>query len=119
MSPKMIYAEIEESLLSILQKLSGKYVTAYQVVLFLKESEPAVYEKLVVSYQTNPKVQMGAGSGEHYSPASFIGGALSNLTKKHSCLNQAVFYSKNLFIGVIEPGFTGNEIGIWAWLQNP
>lgn len=105
-------------MINILQNEKGLFLTAYQICQKLEQHFPAVWNKLTTTYphSNTINVQMGAGTGVPYSPATFVACALAFYHDNHSVigLKQELFSCKGLSFNGVLPGYTGNVVGIWS-----
>ena len=117
----MKYVEIKDEAVQILAGIGGRFMSAYQICQHLKRDYPELWDSLVAAYpSTDAGKPMGQGAGMYYSPATFVAQALANFVKNGSVpgLRHEVFSCEGVEFSGIKPGYTGNEIGIFA-LQNP
>jgi len=113
----MKFDEITKEVTAILKNSSPLFLSAYQICQRIETRNPALWQRLIHEYpSTNPDTPMGEGTGQYYSPASFIGNALKHYSKQNVIkgLRQEYFDSEGVTFSGVEPGFTGNEVGIWA-----
>jgi hypothetical protein len=113
----MQFDEIRNEVIAILRDSSPLFLSAYQICHRIEGGYPALWQRLIREYpSTNPATPMGEGTGQYYSPASFVGNALKHYFNKVAIqgLRQEYFDCKGVLFSGVEAGFTGKEIGIWA-----
>jgi len=113
----MQYHEILDELTAIIQEAEGRFLTAYQICQKIELNYPNLWESLVNEYPSSaPETPMGEGTGRHYSPASFVANALSHFNSNSTIrgLKQELLECEGVSFNGVEPGFTGNVVGIWA-----
>ncbi|MEQ1532514.1 MAG: hypothetical protein HOO97_10825 [Sideroxydans sp.] len=113
----MQFEDIKDEVTSILEQENGRFLSAYQICQKLEKKNEPIWQKLTKVYPSiNITIPMGEGTGKHYSPASFVGNSLSHFVRQKLIANleQRYFGCEGVKFEGIEPGFTGNEVGIWA-----
>lgn len=113
----MKFQDVEQIVVSIIQGEKGRFLSAYQICQQIARMNPVLWASLVREYPSvNSDIPMGEGTGKHYSPASFVANALRNLVEKRPDLGlrQERFGCDGVSFDGVDPGFTGNEVGIWA-----
>lgn len=114
----MKYIEIKDELLAIVRSVDGYFLSSYQICEKLEEQYSVLWQKIKDEYPSMSKeIDMGAGTGKHYSPASFVANALAHFSKSEPKLKQEYFSCENVSFGGTIPGFTGHVLGIWAWKE--
>ena len=112
----MKFTDIKTKLVEILEE-EGKFISAYQICQKLETNFPDIWKSLLKEYLSkSPETPMGKGTGVHYSPANFVANALSKFLKDSGIkgLIQESFSCAGVSFNGIEPGYTGNTVGIWA-----
>lgn len=113
----MKYEEIKDELIEVIKSAQGDFLTAYQICQKLESIAPELWQSLLEAYPSaTPETPMGEGTGHKYSPASFIANALKHFTLKGSIagLKQEQLECEGVTFNGVEPGFTGNVVGIWS-----
>lgn len=113
----MHFEDIKTEVVAILESAQGCFLTAYQICQRLEVSAEPVWQALVTEYPSaNSATPMGEGTGSQYSPASFVANALKHYVETDSVQNlrQELFECEGVSFNGIDPGFTGNVVGIWA-----
>lgn len=112
----MKYSEIKDIVLGIVQEADGLFICSYQICKKVEESYPDVWEKLCVEYPSiSEEVEIGAGTGHSYSPASFIANTLKYYSPHIAQLEQEYFSCEGVSIEGVSPNITSQHLGIWAW----
>lgn len=114
----MRFDEIQDEVLNVLQLAQGRFLTAYQICQRLQKARSPLWKTLVQEYPSqDASTPMGEGTGRHYSPASFVANALKYFVDNNMVdgLMQETFECDGVSFHEIEPGFTGNIVGIWAF----
>ena len=113
----MEYIEIQQEVLEILRAASGSFLSAYQVCQDIEKNNDALWSRLTDAYPSiDTPVPMGTGTGRHYSPASFVAGALAHFTRSREIpgLRQEMFSCGGVVFSGIGACNTEKAIGIWA-----
>ncbi|WP_027150376.1 hypothetical protein [Methylobacter tundripaludum] len=113
----MHFADIKTEVVAILESAQGRFLTAYQICQRLEMSAESTWQALVAEYPSvNAATPMGEGTGRQYSPASFVANALKHFVETSAVRNlrQELFECEGVSFNGIDPGFTGNVVGIWA-----
>ncbi|MCP3099923.1 hypothetical protein LZ198_13690 [Myxococcus sp. K15C18031901] len=110
-------AEIKDAVLQILMEQPERFYSAYQICQRLEVDHPNLWKRLVADYpSTHPSTPMGEGTGNQYSPASFVANALAQFVReKVAGLTQETLDAAGVSFGTTVPGFTGKYVGIWAF----
>lgn len=112
----MKYIEIQEIAFEIVREAEGYFLSSYQICQKIEERNPELWERIRIEYPSeNQNIDMGAGTGKHYSPASFVANALKYFSERNDELKQEYFSCEGVSFEKTIPGFTGNILGIWAW----
>jgi hypothetical protein len=113
----MHFEKIRNEVIQIIQSVQGRFLSSYQICQKLQVSYPQLWQSLVEEYpSTDPATPMGEGTGQQYSPASFVANALKHFNTNQTIpgLRQELFECEGVSFSGIAPGFTGNTVGIWA-----
>jgi len=113
----MHFEEIKNEVIQIIGSADGHFLTAYQICQRLQVTSVPLWEALVAEYPSaNPATPMGEGTGRQYSPASFVANALKHFIATRSVprLRQEILECEGVSFSGVDPGFTGNVVGIWA-----
>lgn len=113
----MQFTNIKNELVSVLESAQGRFLTAYQICQRLEVCAKPTWQALVEEYPSaDPATPMGEGTGRQYSPASFVANALKHFVDTGAVpkLKQELFECEGVSFTGIDPGFTGNVVGIWA-----
>lgn len=113
----MHFGDIKEELIAILNAAQGRFLTAYQICQKLEINSAQVWQSLITAYPSeNATTPMGEGTGRQYSPASFVANALKHFVAQGEVegLRQEILECEGVSFNGIDPGFTGNVVGIWA-----
>lgn len=113
----MRFVDVRADVEQILRSAQGRFLSAYQICQRLQVVAPARWAQLVAEYPSvHAETPMGEGTGRQYSPASFIGNALKHFveTGEVTGLRQELLECEGVSFDGIDPGFTGNFVGIWA-----
>ena len=113
----MHFADIKTEVVAILESAQGRFLTAYQICQRLEISAEPTWQALVAEYPSvNAATPMGEGTGRQYSPASFVANALKHFVETSAVRNlrQELFECEGVSFNGIDPGYTGNVVGIWA-----
>lgn len=113
----MHFEDIRNEVVQIIQSAQERFLTAYQICQRLQITAEPLWEALVAEYpSTNAATPMGEGTGRQYSPASFVANALKHFIETRAVpnLRQELFECEGVSFNGIDPGFTGNIVGIWA-----
>lgn len=113
----MHFADIRTEVVAILEAAQGNFLTAYQICQKLQVRAVPTWQALVAEYPSaHAETPMGEGTGHQYSPASFVANALKHFFKTSAVkyLRQELFVCEGVSFNGIDPGFTGNVVGIWA-----
>lgn len=114
----MKYCEIKDIVIGLVKEANSFYISSYQICQQIEEKYPDLWEKLCTEYPSQEEgVEMGAGTGNRYSPASFVANTLKHYSKEVNELSQEYFSCEGVTFEKTIPGFTGNVLGIWAWKQ--
>ncbi|MEY8241741.1 MAG: hypothetical protein RPT25_15455 [Cycloclasticus sp.] len=116
----MRFLEIQDIAFEIVREENRYFISSYQICQKIEERNPELWERICNEYPSeNENIEMGAGTGRHYSPASFIANALRYFYESGSypALRQEYFSCERVFFEETIPGFTGNILGIWAWQE--
>lgn len=110
----MHFREIENELLRVLRRHSGRFLTAYQICSKLK-SDP-VWKRIEAEYaDPDQATKMGQGTGHPYSPASFVANALKFLSDQEgSDIVQKELVRTGLTIKEVSPSPSADFLGMWA-----
>lgn len=112
----MKYDEIIDQVVEILKGHNGRFVTAYQICQQIEEAHPSLWQRLTSAYpSTDPDVAMGEGTGNYYSPATFVAKAIKHHSNENKCIIQEWFSCEGVSFSGVAPGFTGNFVSIWAF----
>jgi len=111
----MKFKEIINEVVEILARCEGNFITAYQICQKIERAHPDLWQRITIAYpSTDPNRAMGEGTGNYYSPASFVSHALKHQTTNNPRIVQEVLSCEGVLFGDVAPGFTGNKITIWA-----
>ena len=113
----MRFEEITNEVSQLLGAAQGRFLTAYQICQQLEQMFPQVWLELIAEYPSvTREIPMGEGTGQQYSPASFVANALKHFYTMGSVvgLRQEALVCEGVIFSGIAPGFTGNTVGIWA-----
>lgn len=113
----MKFEDIRNEVIQIIRSTEGRFLTAYQICQKLQTTASPIWENLVGEYPSeNAAKPMGEGTGHQYSPASFVANALKHFVETRAVpnLRQEFFECEGVSFKGIDPGFTGNVVGIWA-----
>ncbi|QBJ32298.1 hypothetical protein [Hafnia alvei] len=116
----MKLSHCENELIKIIKNERGYFLSSYQICTFLGNVHPELWKQIQSEYGTSEgSSDMGAGAGQHYSPASYIAHSLEHLSKSYPQIRKEYFSCKGVTFesGRIEPGYTGNTLTIWAWQE--
>ncbi|ELV7509395.1 MULTISPECIES: hypothetical protein [Aeromonas] len=114
----MKFIDAKNELLQILQDADTRFVSSYQICITVETKFPKLWKFIQSEYGTaigNPT--MGAGAGQHYSPASFVSQALEYFSKTTKEIKKEYLICEGVNFSNIEPGYTGNVVAIWAWQE--
>lgn len=114
---KLKFEDIKDELIEVIKSAKGDFLTAYQICQKLESIDPMLWQSIVETYPSaTPETLMGEGTGHKYSPASFVGNALKHFTSNGSIvgLQQELLECEGVTFNGVEPGFTGNRVGIWS-----
>ncbi|MBX9634934.1 MAG: hypothetical protein K2X44_08125, partial [Magnetospirillum sp.] len=113
----MEFEDVRASVVEIISAANGRFLTAYQICQRIEQSDPELWQTIVTSYpSSDPDVPMGAGAGRHYSPASFVANSLRYFLRMGMIpgLRLEWFECEGVSFSGVDPGYTGNVVGIWA-----
>ncbi len=111
----MEYKEVINEVIEILEECEGDFITAYQICNKIELTYPYLWRRITTDYSSiNPNIAMGEGTGNSYSPATFISNALQNYSKDNPHIVKDVLSCEGVLFGDVVPGFTGKRITIWA-----
>jgi hypothetical protein len=114
----MEFLEIKDVVIEIIQQENGNFVSVYQICIKMEKLHPKLWQQICIQYKSkDKKIKMGKGTGKNYSPASFVGNALSNFKDEDVRIRQEYFSCKNVHFGDIKTNHGENSIGIWAWKE--
>lgn len=113
----MEFNEVRNVVYQILRESEGRFRTAYQICVRIRDIDMPLWGRLLEEYPSAPgQPPMGEGAGIYYSPASFIAHALDNFYERdQENIMKAWFDSKNITFDGTEPGYKGGWISIWTW----
>lgn len=111
------FIDFKNEIMQAVRTTQGRFITAYQVCHILERDHPNQWRRLVKAYPSaDADTPMGEGTGNQYSPATFVARALAHFTNTDASLElrQESFSCEGVSFSGIAPGFTGNFVGIWA-----
>jgi hypothetical protein len=111
----MKYTDILEPVIQILKEANGAFQTPYQICFRLQEREPALWARLADEYRSAEEdISMGAGTGTHYSPASFVSHALEYHSGENPRIQRADFACAGVTFRDVKPADTDTVVSIWS-----
>jgi len=114
----MKYTEVQDIALEIVREAEGYFISSYQVCKKIETRNPTLWEAICNEYPSvTDTIEMGAGTGRHYSPASYVANALKHFSENMNELRQEYLSCEGVSFEKTIPGFTGNILGIWAWQE--
>lgn len=113
----MHFIDFKPQIVQIVRDAQGRFLTAYQICQVLERDYADQWQLLIEAYPSaDAETPMGEGTGNQYSPATFVARALAHFTSADTSLGlrQESFSCEGVSFSGIAPGFTGNFVGIWA-----
>jgi len=111
----MKYAEIQATVIQILQEQQGKYLLAYQIFKRIERENPTLAAQLLEAYPSEPgRPAMGKNAGIYYSAATFIAKALNHFKHSNPNIGKAFLTSEDIQNEEILAG-DPKGLSIWAW----
>lgn len=110
--------ESKTELLQLIQDADNRFLSSYQICMRIESQHPKLWNDIQKEYGTaEGNSAMGSGSGQYYSPASYISQALEYFSKSHPQIKKEYLICEDVTFSNIEPGYTGNVVAIWAWQE--